>query len=168
MPLRPVLSPSGEGLPSSTTLPQPNAFGWFQFNFGVTFSCSTFDYMVDANELLQLAGTSQLQTIGTSSRLNRLHRKPLRQQPMLLNKRLMKPGETWSDYVALNGGNDAEITAAAGGGSPSTVANGSFSGDITTETAFNAERNKQINELTKSTFASTVESANSSSSSGQN
>ena len=66
-----VVSFSGEGTAqfnnASTTA---NAFSvGSSTNFGVNASASsTLDYMVDANALLQLAGTSQLQqTIGTSS-----------------------------------------------------------------------------------------------------
>ena len=107
-----VVSFSGEGTAqfnnASTTA---NAFSvGSSTNFGVNASASsTLDYMVDANALLQLAGTSQLQqTIGTSSsaaNTQAASEAAMTAATTVADRETNESfGSTFSDYVARNGG----------------------------------------------------------------
>jgi len=171
-----VVSFSGEGTAqfnnASTTA---NAFSvGSSSNFGVNASASsTLDYMVDANALLQLAGTSQLQqTIGTSSaaaNTQAASSAAMEAATSIADRETTeKFGSTFSDYVARNGGSNDTVTAAGvDTGNISSITDTNYSGLYTSSAQYDAAKDTFHSEKTKDTFSSTVQSANTSASQGE-
>jgi hypothetical protein len=172
-----VVSFSGEGTAqfnnASTTA---NAFSvGSSTNFGVNASASsTLDYMVDANALLQLAGTSQLQqTIGTSSsaaNTQAASEAAMTAATTVADRETNETfGSTFADYVARNGGSSADITAAGSGdGIVSNGAGDSYQGDYTSTAQYDAAKNSFFNEKVNENFSNTVNTANESASANNN
>ena len=172
-----VVSFSGEGTAqfnnASTTA---NAFSvGSSSNFGVNASASsTLDYMVDANALLQLAGTSQLQqTIGTSSsaaNTQAASASAMQAATTVADRETTESfGSTFSDYVAREGGSNATITAAGGAtGVIDAVADTNYEGDYTSQAQYDAAKDKFRNDKVSENFSNTVQSANQSASQGEN
>ena len=135
-----VVSFSGEGTATfNNSSSTSNAFSvGSNTSFGVNANAaSTNDYMVDANALLQLSGESQLkQVLGTSSsaaNLSEVATSALAAAESSATKQAdTEFGGSFSDYVAKNGGSQAEINSLA---DPSGVGlvlddSSSFSGSI--------------------------------------
>ena len=172
-----VVSFSGEGTAqfnnASTTA---NAFSvGSSSNFGVNASASsTLDYMVDANALLQLAGTSQLQqTIGTSSsaaNTQAASESAMQAATTVADRETTESfGSTFSDYVAREGGSTAEITAAGGdAGVIDAAADTNYTGDYTSKAQYDAAKDSFRNDKVSENFSNTVQSANQSASQGEN
>ena len=172
-----VVSFSGEGTAqfnnASTTA---NAFSvGSSTNFGVNASASsTLDYMVDANALLQLAGTSQLQqTIGTSSsaaNTQAASEAAMTAATTVADRETNETfGSNFSDYVARNGGTTEQIAAATAASGPvDNTAAGEYSGLYTSEAEYEANKTKFFNEKVNDTFSNTVETANESASANNN
>jgi len=157
-----VVSFSGEGTAqfnnSSST---SNAFSvGSSTNFGVNASASsTKDYLVDANALLSLAGTSQLQqTIGTSSSAANTMaaaEAASKAADSIANRTTTSEfGQNWADYKAQNGfASDAAAAASTGSG-------------YKNEASYNAARKDFFNEQMTEAFSNVATTATNSSSQG--
>lgn len=159
-----VVSFSGEGTAqfnnSSST---SNAFSvGSSTNFGVNASASsTNDYMVDANALLQLAGSSQLQqTIGTSSSAANVmaasEAAGSAASSIASSQADVKFAENFIDYSLIKG------AALAGGDSPAGFTEDNFS----TEAQYNAARDAFTKTATSEAYSLVTEAATTSSSQG--
>jgi hypothetical protein len=165
-----VVSFSGEGTATfNNSSSTSNAFSvGSNTSFGVNASAaSTNDYMVDANALLQLSGASQLkQVLGTSSsaaNLSEVATSALQAAEASATKQAdTEFGGTFSDFVAKNGGSEADI-AAAGLGVLDEASIESYSGSLISESAWEQEKNGKISELTASNYATTNSAATQSS-----
>lgn len=162
-----VVSFSGEGTAqfnnSSST---NNAFSvGSSTNFGVNASVSsTNDYLVDANALFKLAGTSQLQqTIGTSSsaaNTQAASEASAKAASTIADTRTETQfGQNWDDFLARNGTTSAAV-ATAGLENP----NGGVA--IKTENAYNAAKSEFNQKQVQEAFSAVTNAATSSSSSG--
>ena len=166
-----VVSFSGEGTATfNNSSSTSNAFSvGSNTSFGVNASAaSTNDYMVDANALLQLSGASQLkQVLGTSSsaaNLSEVATSALAAAESSATKQAdTEFGGTFSDYVAKQGGTQQMIDAAASHDGLSTEQLSAFAGSLTTESAWEQEKNGFISETTASNYATTNSAATQSS-----
>jgi hypothetical protein len=160
-----VVSFSGEGTAQfNNTSSTSNAFSvGSSTNFGVNASASsTNDYMVDANALLKLAGTSQLQqTIGTSSSaantLAASEAAASAASTIAASQADVKYGETWADYQLIKGASET-----VGNDSPAGFTAESF----TTEAQYNAARDAFTKTSTSDAYSLVTEAATQSSSQG--
>ena len=160
-----VVSFSGEGTAQfNNTASTSNAFSvGSSTNFGVNASASsTNDYMVDANALLKLAGTSQLQqTIGTSSSaantMAASEAAASAASTIASSQADVKFGETWADYQAIKG-----ASSTAGNDSPAGFTEDSFSN----EAQYNAARDSFTKSATSEAYSLVTEAATQSSSQG--
>jgi hypothetical protein len=166
-----VVSFSGEGTATfNNSSSTSNAFSvGSNTSFGVNASAaSTNDYMVDANALLQLSGESQLkQVLGTSSsaaNLSEVATSALAAASASATSQAdTEFGGTFSDYVAKNGGSQAEINSASSAAGLVKDSNSNFTGTIQTESAWEQEKSGRISELTQSNYATTNSEATQSS-----
>lgn len=160
-----VVSFSGEGTAQfNNTSSTSNAFSvGSSTNFGVNASASsTNDYMVDANALLKLAGTSQLQqTIGTSSSaantMAASEAAASAASTIASSQADVKFGETWEDYQAIKG-----ASSTAGNDSPAGFTEESFSNAA----QYNAARDAFTKTATSEAYSLVTEAATQSSSQG--
>jgi len=165
-----VVSFSGEGTAqfnnSSST---SNAFSvGSSTNFGVNAAASsTNDYMVDSNALLQLSGTSQLQqTIGTSSSaantMAAAEAASMAADSIANRTTTAEFGQSWDDYVAINGGTFTGTAA------PATIATatGGYEGEFTSKQAYEAAKKDFFNEQMTEAFSNVTTASTESSSQG--
>ena len=161
-----VVSFSGEGTAqfnnSSSTA---NAFSvGSSTNFGVNAAASsTNDYMVDSNALLQLSGTSQLQqTIGTSSSaantMAAAEAASTAATTIATKNTQSEFGQTWSDYVAKEGGTQS--------GTSATFTGADASEKYKTQAAYEAAKKDFYNEQVNTAYSNVATSATQSSSQG--
>jgi hypothetical protein len=162
-----VVSFSGEGTAqfnnSSST---SNAFSvGSSTNFGVNASASsTNDYMVDANALLKLAGTSQLQqTIGTSSSaantMAASEAAASAASTIASSQADVKYGENWTQYQAIT-------AASSGPGAGADVPAGFTEESFSSESQYNAARDAFTKTATSEAYSLVTEAATQSSSQG--
>jgi len=165
-----VVSFSGEGTAqfnnSSST---SNAFSvGSSTNFGVNAAASsTNDYMVDSNALLQLSGTSQLQqTIGTSSSAANTMaaaEAASKAADTIANRTTTSEfGQSWSDYVAMNGG----VVGSTGAADTVAKVVGGYQGDYTSKSAYEAAKKDFYNEQVSEAFSNVTTASTQSSSQG--
>ncbi len=161
-----VVSFSGEGTAQfNNTSSTSNAFSvGSSTNFGVNASASsTNDYMVDANALLKLAGTSQLQqTIGTSSSaantMAASEAAASAASTIASSQADVKYGENWNQYN--------QIKTASSGPNGSDAPAGFTSDNFTTEAQYNAARDAFTKTATSEAYSLVTEAATQSSSQG--
>jgi len=162
-----VVSFSGEGTAqfnnSSST---SNAFSvGSSSNFGVNASVSsTNDYLVDANALLKLSGTSQLQqTIGTSSsaaNTQAASEASAKAASSIADQRTQSEfGQNWADFQARNG-----VTSSAGGALATGLDNPNGGQSIKTEAAYNAAKQEYNQRQVQEAYSAVTNAATSSSS----
>jgi hypothetical protein len=162
-----VVSFSGEGTAQfNNTSSTSNAFSvGSSTNFGVNASASsTNDYMVDANALLKLAGTSQLQqTIGTSSSaantMAASEAAASAASTIASSQADVKYGETWDDYQAIK-------SASSGLGAGADVPAGFTDESFSSEAQYNAARDAFTKTATSEAYSLVTEAATQSSSQG--
>lgn len=161
-----VVSFSGEGTAqfnnSSST---NNAFSvGSSTNFGVNASVSsTSDYLVDANALFKLSGTSQLQqTIGTSSsaaNTQAASEASAKAASTIADSRTETQfGQNWADFQA-RAGNPTSVATAG-------LENPTGGAAIKTEQAYNAAKQEYNQKQVQEAYSAVTNAATSSSSSG--